>query len=279
MKKEKNLCQPYMTENVIFARQKTEFVNPLKGIRKTIVDRAGQIQDFPGFANPEIVLNLMEGLRPCLPSSIHYRTEFHLQPDGTHLMVWEIQPDGRYWADEGGFGMEDDDEIRVYAYLNDTGDFLTPFRIYDVGEGMYFGTDREDQLARERAAMQGSDFQKSMDRQLPAIQELVKKTLDEERRGDQFLDFDIAGISHPAQVCFFRTSKGGHLRFCLLRDEERYRGCPHFICTMGEGSETELRSCLIAPRWWEKTKEKIWHYCSEFDDFYEELLREKKSRT
>lgn len=47
------------------------------------------------------------------------------------ILVWTVQPDGRYWADDDGFDM--DDEINLYAYVDDDGDFLSKFRIYDIG--------------------------------------------------------------------------------------------------------------------------------------------------
>ena len=39
----------------------------------------------------------------------------------------EIQPDGRYWMDEDGFGMEDDEEIWLCADIDEEGRFITPF--------------------------------------------------------------------------------------------------------------------------------------------------------
>lgn len=40
---------------------------------------------------------------------------------------WIVQPDGRYWADDGGFGMENDVEIELCAKFNKEGIFVTPF--------------------------------------------------------------------------------------------------------------------------------------------------------
>lgn len=38
--------------------------------------------------------------------------------DGVALVNWMLYPDGRYFADEDGFGMEDNDEVNVYAYID-----------------------------------------------------------------------------------------------------------------------------------------------------------------
>ncbi len=47
--------------------------------------------------------------------------------DGACCFCWEIQPDGRYWADEDGFGMENEEEIWLYALLDREGQFITGF--------------------------------------------------------------------------------------------------------------------------------------------------------
>lgn len=40
--------------------------------------------------------------------------------EGFHA-VWEIQPDGRYWMDEDGFGMENSIELSLYTDLDNEG--------------------------------------------------------------------------------------------------------------------------------------------------------------
>ena len=34
---------------------------------------------------------------------------------------------GRYWADEGGYGMTDDNQVTLYALFNKEGRFITLF--------------------------------------------------------------------------------------------------------------------------------------------------------
>lgn len=36
-------------------------------------------------------------------------------------------PDGRYFADEDGFGMEDNDEVTVYCVMNEDLEVIRPF--------------------------------------------------------------------------------------------------------------------------------------------------------
>lgn len=38
--------------------------------------------------------------------------------DGLACVSWMLYPDGRYFADSDGFGMEDNDEVNVYAYID-----------------------------------------------------------------------------------------------------------------------------------------------------------------
>nr|WP_325253910.1 hypothetical protein [uncultured Oscillibacter sp.] len=105
------------------------FTHPAKGIRRVIVDDDGRICDFPGFAEPESVVSHMED-RELPPPKVSFRTSFELETDGRYLMIWEVQPDGRYWADEGGFGGSSDPEVQLYSHIDGEGRFTEPFRLY-----------------------------------------------------------------------------------------------------------------------------------------------------
>ena len=53
--------------------------------------------------------------------------------DGLCAISWMLYPDGRYFADSDGFGMEDNDEEEVYAIIDTNIDIVEPFRpIKDV---------------------------------------------------------------------------------------------------------------------------------------------------
>ena len=53
--------------------------------------------------------------------------------DGLCAISWMLYPDGRYFADEDGFGMEDNDEEEVYAIIDTDLNIVNPFRpIKDV---------------------------------------------------------------------------------------------------------------------------------------------------
>lgn len=113
------------------------FMDDLRNIRKTIVDDSGKICDFPGILQEDRWTGALTS-QVYLQPQIRFRTSFTREADGRFRMVWEIQPDGRYWADDDGFGMENDEEIRLYTHLDRNGSFTGPFRIYSVGKTCFY---------------------------------------------------------------------------------------------------------------------------------------------
>lgn len=122
----------YFTQRVIFGSLHPNedstivFVNRAKCIRRTIVDRNGVIADFPG----------VDGQENILPQ-IRFRASIETTPGGRFYMLWEVEPDGRFYGDENGFGMEDGEELRLYAFIDDEGNFEGKFRIYDRESEQY----------------------------------------------------------------------------------------------------------------------------------------------
>ena len=134
---------PHMSDNCTFGmhlyRSADEdstiyFLHPAKGIRKKIVDWEGRILDFPGVEKES---SWAEELAPnALKPQIRFRTSFEKRGD-RHIMLWQVQPDGRYWEDDDGFGAENEEEITLYTYLDDQGRFTGPFRLYRWGRTKY----------------------------------------------------------------------------------------------------------------------------------------------
>ena len=117
--------------------------NSRTGVRKTIVDDHGIIMGFPGLAHPELIelyCNEYVGKR------IRFRSDISKLGD-QYALIWQIQPDGRYWEDEDGFGCTPDDEINLYARLDDEGKFIEPFYLYSIGSNTYYGTEQERNAA------------------------------------------------------------------------------------------------------------------------------------
>ena len=110
--------------------------NSTKGITKTIV-KNHEFQNFPGMKADEKWLSEWTSQYP--PANwVRYRTEIMPQENGSFLLLWEIQPDGRYWADEGGYGWENDKDICLYSTLDEKGTFLHPFRLYSIGGRSFY---------------------------------------------------------------------------------------------------------------------------------------------
>lgn len=111
-----------------------EFVDKRLGIRKTIVDNYGNIIDFPGIEKGKW-MEFLESEKFLQPV-IRFRTDFEKYDDTHYIMIWEVQPDGRYWDDDG-FGGTNDMEVRLYALIDHMGCFTGPFRIYSAGAEKY----------------------------------------------------------------------------------------------------------------------------------------------
>lgn len=111
------------------------YVDEARGIRKMIVDKYGKIMDFPGIQREDFWIRDVHD--QYLYPQIRFRTDFERR-DGKIIMLWQVQPDGRYWEDEDGFGMEPEEEVTLYAFLQEDGSFDGPFRIYRVGSRKYY---------------------------------------------------------------------------------------------------------------------------------------------
>ena len=115
-------------------------------MKEKFINKDKEFLNFPGIENEELVKKYMN---LSLEKYARFGIGFDKTDDGRRILIWTVQPDGRYWADDDGFGMEDDDEINLYAYVDDDGNFLSKFRIYDIGNIKFFGTDKEEQVKRE----------------------------------------------------------------------------------------------------------------------------------
>lgn len=127
----------YVTFGAHLYRQKGEvaevvFIHRAQHIQRTIIDDDGCICDFPGFGEPDEIRKHLESEKLPKPV-IRFRTDFRRESDGRFLMIWEIQPDGRYWEDDDGFGGTSDVEVCLYSHIDGEGYFTDPFRLYSIG--------------------------------------------------------------------------------------------------------------------------------------------------
>ena len=111
------------------------FVDGARKIRKEIVDYNGWIQSFPGIEKETFwEKEISSG---SLMPQIRFRTDFEKRED-KFIMLWQVQPDGRYWEDDDGFGMTPEEEIVLYTFIDMEGNFTGPFKIYRMGWRSYY---------------------------------------------------------------------------------------------------------------------------------------------
>ena len=48
--------------------------------------------------------------------------------NGVARVDWQLNPDGRYYMDDDGFGMTPDDEIEIYGFIDTKGNVLVKFK-------------------------------------------------------------------------------------------------------------------------------------------------------
>lgn len=99
--------------------------NDETGLSRKITDDDGNFTDFPGVEEGP-----WRGKVKCIfREKINFVFSFRKPADPDLLLEfrWMVQPDGRYFGDDDGFGMEDDDEIVLTAGMDRTGRFVTPF--------------------------------------------------------------------------------------------------------------------------------------------------------
>lgn len=112
------------------------FIHPVTGKHRLIVDNMGVIQRFPGIIKEDTWVKYVTSKKYLNPI-VRFRTSFEKWDEDRYIMLWQIQPDGRYWGDDDDFGMESDREITLYAFINHNGEFMGPFQIYRIGKRRY----------------------------------------------------------------------------------------------------------------------------------------------
>ncbi|MDY3249804.1 MAG: hypothetical protein SOX32_05580 [Candidatus Choladocola sp.] len=93
---------------------------------RRMTDKSGRFLEFPGVEHGDWEKNLTFPFEAVTRFTISYNP---FDQNGLAEFFWLVQPDGRYWADDDGFGMEDDREIKLCASFDKDGRFVSPFRI------------------------------------------------------------------------------------------------------------------------------------------------------
>lgn len=61
----------------------------------------------------------------------HFPTHVGRFKKGVAEVWWQINPDGRYYMDDDGYGMTDDEEIQLVGAIDRTGKVVTKYRLND----------------------------------------------------------------------------------------------------------------------------------------------------
>lgn len=92
--------------------------------KRCIVNGNGFIEKFPGIEKGDWI----KELEYPLDRQTRFRFWIYDYRDGKASVEWMLQPDGRYFADEEGFGAEECEEITLYSYIDTNGIFTEPFK-------------------------------------------------------------------------------------------------------------------------------------------------------
>ena len=60
--------------------------------------------------------------------SFHFPSFIRRFENGVAQVSWQLNPDGRYYMDEDGFGMTDDEEVVIYGFIDTEGKVIVKFR-------------------------------------------------------------------------------------------------------------------------------------------------------
>ena len=88
-----------------------------------ITDAFGYFVKFPGVVEGKWEKELDGILHPA----VRFTFSASKFVNGISYIIWLVQPDGRYFADEDGFGAEHFSEIELYSQMNTKGEFVCPF--------------------------------------------------------------------------------------------------------------------------------------------------------
>lgn len=92
-----------------------------------ITDRNGDFINYPGYVGGDWEKDIIG----VFPKYVKYPCHIFPFEDGKAAFEWTVQPDGRYFEDSDGFGAEKCEEINLYSYINEHGNFTGPFEYFE----------------------------------------------------------------------------------------------------------------------------------------------------
>ena len=88
-----------------------------------VTDKLGNFNNFPGIKSGSWEKKLEIKYYEAVQFNF-FMSDF---ADGKSVVKWILQPDGRFYEDDDGFGGEDFEEIALYSIMDARGNFLVPF--------------------------------------------------------------------------------------------------------------------------------------------------------
>ena len=58
----------------------------------------------------------------------HFPSFVRKYENGVAEVSWQLNPDGMYYMDEDGYGMTDDDEVKIYGFIDRKGNVIVKFK-------------------------------------------------------------------------------------------------------------------------------------------------------
>ena len=107
--------------------QVIEFIN-------VTLDENGNFKHFPGVEENE---EWLKEKRVRIIPDVHYEATFYRLDENHCLVLWLMQPDGMYWMDDDGFGIEDDLSIEMYGIVDNAGNFSNQFKLFEIDKTRY----------------------------------------------------------------------------------------------------------------------------------------------
>lgn len=69
-----------------------------------------------------------DALRSAMDLSFHFPSFIYRFSSGVAKVSWQLNPDGRYYMDDDGFGMSDDEDIEIYGFIDRNANVVAKFR-------------------------------------------------------------------------------------------------------------------------------------------------------
>ena len=96
---------------------------------------------------PEDVVEVAQ----CL--SIHFPSFIRWYHNGVAQVDWQLNPDGRYYQDDDGYGMTDDEEIEIYGFIDTNGNVLVKFKAIQDRKELEIMRKGAEDIVRNRAVL------------------------------------------------------------------------------------------------------------------------------